>query len=164
MSIPEGYADLGDRQLNEILSNTRYHIRRRHAHDDLQNQYSTARAFQSSSDVRDAPGGTRGRFVPGPFWHSLALYMTTYGLDDPWIYINMGRMTLLDLDGPLLDLCIKHNYTCLVWGFYHNTWAGCDCFLTSPPRHGLDGPEVGWMTLFNPHYSMDWMALLDSCI
>ena len=64
VSIPEGYADLGDRQLNEILSSTRYHIRRRHAFDDLQNQYSAARAFQSSSDVRDAPGGSRGRSVP----------------------------------------------------------------------------------------------------
>ena len=31
LSIPEGYADLGDRQLNEILSHTRYHIHRRHA-------------------------------------------------------------------------------------------------------------------------------------
>ena len=64
VTIPEGYADLGDRQLNEILSNTRYHSRRRHAHDDLQNQYRAARAFQSGSDVRDAPGGSRGRSVP----------------------------------------------------------------------------------------------------
>ena len=64
VSIPEGYADLGDRRLNEILSNTRYHIRRRHAHDDLQNQYRAARAFQSSSDVCDASGGSRARSVP----------------------------------------------------------------------------------------------------
>ena len=46
VSIPEGYADLGDRPLNEILSNTRYHIWRHHAHDGLQDQFSAARAFQ----------------------------------------------------------------------------------------------------------------------
>ena len=64
LSIPEGYADLGDRQLNEILSNTRYHIRRRHAHDNVQDQFKVARAFESRTDVRDSPGGSRGRSVP----------------------------------------------------------------------------------------------------
>ena len=63
-SIPEGYADLGDRQLNESLSNTRYHIRRRHAHDDLNDQCDAAPAFRSGSDVHDAVGGSRGRSVP----------------------------------------------------------------------------------------------------
>ena len=64
LSIPEGYADLGDRQLNEILSNTRYHVRRRRAYDNVQDQFKVARAFESRSDVRDTPGGSRGRSVP----------------------------------------------------------------------------------------------------
>ena len=64
LSIPEGYADLGDRQLNEILSNTRYHVRRRHAYDNFQDQFKVAKAFESRSDVRDAPGESRGRSVP----------------------------------------------------------------------------------------------------
>ena len=64
LSIPEGYADLGDRQLNEILSNTRYHVRRRHAYDNFQDQFKVAKAFESRSDVRDSPGGSRGRSVP----------------------------------------------------------------------------------------------------
>ena len=64
LSIPEVYADLGDRQLNEILSNTRYHVRRRHACDNFQDQFKVAKAFESRSDVRDAPGRSRGRSVP----------------------------------------------------------------------------------------------------
>ena len=36
----------------------------RHAYDDLNNQFHASRAFRSSSDVRDAPGGSRGRSVP----------------------------------------------------------------------------------------------------
>ena len=64
LSIPEGYADLGDRQLNEILSNARYHVRRRHAYDNFQDQFKVAKAFESRSDVRDSPGGSRGRSVP----------------------------------------------------------------------------------------------------
>ena len=60
LSIPEGY----DRQLNEILSNTRYHVRRRHAYDNFQDQFKVAKAFESRSDVRDSPGGSRGRSVP----------------------------------------------------------------------------------------------------
>ena len=64
LSIPEGYAALGDRQLNEILSNTRYHIRRRYTHNSLHEQFDASRAFRSTSDVRDAPGGSRGRSMP----------------------------------------------------------------------------------------------------
>ena len=63
LSIPEGYADLGDRQLNEILSKAHYHIRRRCARDSLHEQCDASRALRSTSDVRDTPGGSRGPSV-----------------------------------------------------------------------------------------------------